>query len=428
MTDDAITLDHVPCWDKSSPETGFEIFVNDSSGRIPVTRLEHWKDFVDLIESPFFERQGQTMLFRGHRRHDWELSPSLGRHSESGIVKREVAEKQLRRFRKAIRGRTQDYALFDEDTKSESDELWSIGQHHGLHTPLLDWTYSPYVALFFAFSEEDQKDELDNPYRAVYVLNKSFVKEYVQEDDSEDSVRIVEPKKDDYGRLVSQAGLFTFSPYDNTLEGKLTEAIASEDFPDRELLEAGRTSEGEDSNEANIIAKYICKIYIKNEDQRNCVKFLRRMNVHHASLFPDLLGASAFCNNATYEDALKETSLRPLEEIPITENDVQVAAAYEIEEASTETVKSVSNLLLHYYAGTQHPDMERIERVAGEVSAVLSKIAKVVDWDKREPLQAEVKNKLRFLLRKYSYPENAREQLIAQLLKLKLSEASNERN
>lgn len=255
-------FDKIPLWNEADKR--FEITADAISGRIPVARIERWQDFSSLLESDFFNQYGTQLVFRGHRRYDWSLLPTLGRLTENGIISDELANQQLDLFQRAVRGRLKDSILVEDE---QEDELWSVGQHHGLMTPLLDWTYSPYVALFFAFAKEDQKGEEDNPYRSVYVLNKSFVAT-----DCSD-IRFFEPRRDDHGRLVNQAGLFTFSPSDATIENKLIEIISEfEEF-----------KETDEESEAEFLAKYICKIYIRNEDRQGCLRSLRRMNVHHAS-------------------------------------------------------------------------------------------------------------------------------------------------
>ncbi|ELK2034990.1 FRG domain-containing protein [Vibrio vulnificus] len=404
MTASAFDVSKIPVWNSENPERSFDIVPEQPSGRIPVTRIEHWRDFSYLLESPFFNRVDTQFIFRGQRMYYWGMTPTLARMTKNDIVTEDLAKRQLDMFRKAIRGRISDHSLLDDGDEREHDELWSIGQHHGLMTPLLDWTYSPYVALFFAFAKEDQQDEKDNPYRAVYILNKSFI----SDDELCPDIRVFEPKKDDHGRLVSQAGLFTFSPYDATIENKLTEVLTDEDFPDDELKTA---TEGE---QAGILAKYICKVYIKNEEQQECLKHLRRMNVHHASLFPDLIGAADYCNifmaEIERDKALQQRQVDPDREPVIVE-------AGQPEQPSRPVGKNAGSILelLKSTPESQEVESNRIQLIADELNKHLSK-SMVVDWQARETVQAEMKNATRVLLRKYGYPVNARDTIVENIL------------
>lgn len=375
-----------------------------------MTRLEDWRHFSSLLESPFFNRRDVQMIYRGHRRYDWEMTPTLARVTQNGIVTEDLANRQLALFRKAIRGRVTDHKLLDGG--SEDDELWSVGQHHSLMTPLLDWTYSPYVALFFAFSKEDQQDEKDNPYRSVYIINKSFIADdYVCPD-----IRVFEPKKDDHGRLVSQAGLFTFSPYDATIENKLTEVLADEKFSDAKLRESS------EEDQPGIIAHYICKVYIKNEDQQSCLKYLRRMNVHHASLFPDLIGAADYCNifiaEMERENATENTSERPFTE---TQKDVEQLTNAPLPLANNSA--SISELL-KLSLEDHEIKHTRISFIAEKINQYLSK-SMVVDWQERDTARSEMKNATRVLLRKYGYPEDCREKVVENILDVVVKECQS---
>ena len=395
-------FEKIPLW--SGDPLSFDILTDEVNGRIPVTRLEHWKEFTELLESSFFNRSKTQLIFRGHRRFDWGLMPTLARIPESGIIDEELAINQLDHFKKAVRGRLSDNILVED---GEEDELWAVGQHHGLMTPLLDWTYSPYVALFFAFSKEDSEEEKDNPYRAIYVLNKTFV----SDDELCPEIRMFEPRKDDHGRLVNQAGLFTFSPYDSTIENKLTDTLADEDFDDERLRNAS------EDDQAGIISEYICKIYIKNEDREGCMRHLRRMNVHHASLFPDLIGASQFSNLMVAE----ERRIYEIEE-SAKRADIKVSGTATVGfipdpefEPEIAEVENIAQILDRF--GENQVEPGRVQFLAEHLSKELNQY-KVVDWTSRESAIAKIRSMIRITLRKYGYPSSERDKTVEELISM----------
>jgi hypothetical protein len=104
-----------------------------------------WTDVVDAVYgeswNPALQRFRSPFAFRGHSRVEHTLSSSLVRLAGSADTRRlELA--LLRNFRK--------YAVTEGE---HADSIWdwlALGQHRGLPTRLLDWTYSPLVALQFA--------------------------------------------------------------------------------------------------------------------------------------------------------------------------------------------------------------------------------------------------------------------------------------
>ena len=104
--------------------------------------IKNWDDLQQrLFENSFdsgLKRYRSPYVFRGMSNEKYELETSLIRLKNNISV----MEKHLfRNFKK--------YAPKDSVTEN-NDWLWlTVGQHHGLPTRLLDWTFSPYIALHF---------------------------------------------------------------------------------------------------------------------------------------------------------------------------------------------------------------------------------------------------------------------------------------
>ncbi len=149
----------------------------ESSDGVKTFRLEGWSYFFNLIEVEILNparHPGRSYIWRGQRRSDWLLSSTIDRlfgrlgflaAGQESLEKR--SRKQLETFRYAARGRRG-----SSPTKLSENELWALGQHFGLATPLLDWTRSPFAAAYFAF-EELASDP--TPFRTVYALNERAV-------------------------------------------------------------------------------------------------------------------------------------------------------------------------------------------------------------------------------------------------------------
>lgn len=80
--------------------------------------------------------------YRGLGNADWALKTSLAR---LGGSYRELEAHLLRNFKK--------YAM-QTPLSNRSEWNWmALAQHHGLPTRMLDWSYSPYIALHFATAD-----------------------------------------------------------------------------------------------------------------------------------------------------------------------------------------------------------------------------------------------------------------------------------
>jgi hypothetical protein len=240
-----------------------------SRGSYRVFRLESWEAFLALVTKPPFS----NWAFRGERDERWPLYSSLSRYLQNFGVAREAWPAQESRILRIFKRKAHQFLTTPPGT--DDDFQWmALMQHHGAPTRLIDFTWSPYVAAFFALertladgvvwamnparvdsSRAAKKDRMDP--RVV----GNFTRYYL--DGRHHIIWMGEPHTMNR-RLIAQSGTFA-------VPGVL-------DVPIEDILT--------DADQENILAKIVLTNAVREVGMRE----LYRMNITFATLFPDLDG------------------------------------------------------------------------------------------------------------------------------------------
>lgn len=233
------------------------------SGRTPtdsysVIRVESWGQFVELATAPPY----LNWAFRGQADAQWSLTSTLSRYLKSYVDPGLWEEREKRIVR--VFQRKAHHFLSHLPDKDDHFRWLALMQHHGAPTRLLDFTWSAYVAAFFAMERSKAES-------AVWALNPAetrFVTEHFDEymkSSDESSLWIGEPYEMNK-RLIAQSGTFVISK--------------SLKKPIERIVEERKRS-------GDTLVKFVLPRDLVRQEG---LRALFSMNLTNATLFPDLDG------------------------------------------------------------------------------------------------------------------------------------------
>lgn len=214
--------------------------------------VHYIENFNDLHKKLSEYRSGRGWIFRGHEKQEWELKPKAGRAPYDVGNDLDILQAWKRR------------AIEYVNITASSDWDWlAIAQHHGLATRLLDWSYNPLVAVFFAIANNKNLNEGACVY--AFRPNKQID---VTKNSPDDFTGVALLKPNGVApRISRQGGLFTVHsnpklPLDNK------------------------------DSEHGVLEKLV----LEGEDVRELMFEINHYGINYASIFPDLDGLSKHVN------------------------------------------------------------------------------------------------------------------------------------
>jgi len=272
-------------------------------------RADSWRACLDWLS----ELQGSS-CFRGQRESSWHLNTVLDRETlvtyekpnSSGQhhLDRDIEEQEM-----FIRFQQQAHHYEPMTPSADDFASWlAMMQHYGVPTRLLDWTASPYVALYFSFAEEPSGSTV-----ALWALDlawlraraESLLDVYGLTWEAKDALARVQhtnrllrlrecpiivhidPSMTSE-RMAAQQGLLLCKTYNEvTFSQILVSMITHPELPDRPVVR---------------------KLEIEKGLRTEVLQRLQDMNINNASLFPGLDGFAKSLKMRLQIKALRESA------------------------------------------------------------------------------------------------------------------------
>lgn len=276
-------------------QLSFNFAAKYSANGYHLLELDSYSEAMEFVNH--LRGTNQDYVFRGQSNASFPLESSLTRllKREEESNREQLRREHLRYALFELRGRVEfqgdlaqclddlaELRLFSTSSSSGQHkfeasgtqmlaELWAFGQHHGLATPLLDWTLAPGVGLFFAVEKPIGSER---HMAGFYALNRTLISDR-RPNPKIGSLDFVTPIRFANPRLSAQRGLFTLCSRDIPIETWINEAFR-------------------DERDAPALFKLIFPL--TEQDRRACLRKLRDQNITHSSIYPDVAGAANHAN------------------------------------------------------------------------------------------------------------------------------------